>query len=125
MNRERRPRIETDVNLALTDLLLLAALMIGAALFWRAQRIRETALRVTRRHCEREEVLLLDQTVGLKRLRLRRDGEGRLRLWRFYEFEFTVTGGERYRGETLVAGDRVVRVTLPPHRFSPEPDQLH
>ena len=113
------------MNLNLTDLLLLAALAIGAALFWRSQRIRETALRATRRHCEREEVLLLDQTVGLKRLRLRRDGEGRLRLWRVYEFEFTVTGGERYRGETLVTGDRVVRVTLPPHRFSQEPDQLH
>lgn len=113
------------MNLALTDLMLLAALVIGAALFWRAQRIRETALRVTRRHCEQENVLLLDQTVGLKRLRLRRDGNGRLRLWRFYEFEFTVTGGERYRGETLVASDRVVRVTLPPHRFTREPDQLH
>mgnify|MGYP001953239713 CR=1 FL=1 len=31
------------MNLNLTDLLLLAALAIGAALFWRSQRIRETA----------------------------------------------------------------------------------
>lgn len=113
------------VNLALTDVLLLAALVLGAALFWRAQRIRETALRVTRRHCEREEVLLLDQTVGLRRLRLRRDQGGRLRLWRLYEFEFTVTGGERYKGETEVLGERVQRVVLPPHRFTREPDQLH
>ncbi|HBP70076.1 MAG TPA: DUF3301 domain-containing protein, partial [Alcanivorax sp.] len=35
------------MNLNLTDLLLLAALAIGAALFWRSQRIRETALRAT------------------------------------------------------------------------------
>ena len=69
-----------------------------AALFWRSQRIRETALRATRRHCEREEVLLLDQTVGLKRFRLARDERGRWGLWRIYAFEFTVTGGERYQG---------------------------
>ncbi|GAA5132592.1 DUF3301 domain-containing protein [Alloalcanivorax gelatiniphagus] len=113
------------MNLALTDILLLAALVIMAALFWRAQRIRETALRATRRHCEQEQVLLLDQTVGLKRLRPRRDEHGRLRLWRLYEFEFTVTGGERYKGETEVLGERVRRVVLPPHRFTREPDQLH
>ncbi|ASK35732.1 hypothetical protein CEK62_15750 [Alcanivorax sp. N3-2A] len=112
------------MNLDLTDLLLLAALVLGAALFWRSQRIRETALRVTRRYCEREDVMLLDETVGLKRLRLRRDNQGKLRLWRVYEFEFTVTGGERYRGETLVLGERVERVTLPPHRFVDEPDRL-
>lgn len=105
------------MNLNLTDLLLLAALAIGAALFWRSQRIRETALRATRRHCEREEVVLLDQTVGLKRFRLARDERGRWGLWRIYAFEFTVTGGERYQGETRLRGERVHSVVLPPHRF--------
>lgn len=110
----------------LIDLLLLGVLVLGAVLFWRAQRIRETALLATRRHCEREAVSLLDETVGLKRLRLRREAPGGpLRLWRFYEFEFTVTGGERYRGETLVIGERVARITLPPHRFVEAPDRLH
>ena len=105
------------MNLNLTDISLLALLAIGAALFWRAQRIRETALRITRQHCEREEVLLLDQTVGLKRLRLGRDDRGRWGLWRTYSFEFTVTGGERYQGETLVHGEHVRKVVFPPHRF--------
>ena len=105
------------MNLNLTDLLLLAALAIGAALFWRSQRIRENALRATRRHCEREEVMLLDQTVGLKRFRVLRDKQGRWGLWRIYAFEFTVTGGQRYHGETLVRGQRVHSVRPPPHRF--------
>lgn len=110
----------------LTDLLVLGVLVWGAVLFWRAQRIRETALLATRRHCEREEVMLLDETVGLKRLRLRREARGEpIRLWRFYEFEFTVTGGERYRGETLLIGERVARITLPPHRFVEAPERLH
>lgn len=113
------------VNLELSDLLLLAAFAVAAALFWRARRIHETAVRLTRRHCEREEVLLLDETVSLKKLRLRRDGGGRLRIWRLYTFEFTVTGGERYSGETRVIGDLVEKVVLPPHRFYPESDRLH
>ena len=113
------------MNLNLTDLLLLAALAIGAALFWRSQRIRETALRATRRHCEREEVLLLDQTVGLKRFRLARDERGRWGLWRIYAFEFTVTGGERYPGHTYVQAGHVQRVELPPHRYTPPPERVH
>ncbi|HEX5676525.1 MAG TPA: DUF3301 domain-containing protein [Alcanivorax sp.] len=112
------------MNLELTDLLLLSALVLGAALFWRAQRLRETALRATRRHCQQEQVLLLDQTVGLKSLRLRRDSRGKWGLWRCYDFEFTVTGGERYHGETLLIGERVSGVTLPPNRFTRDPDQL-
>lgn len=114
-----------SVNLQLTDLFLLFALAAGAGLFWQGRQVHEIAVRLTRRHCEREEVLLLDETVSLKKLRLRRDAHGRLRLWRLYTFEFTVTGGERYNGETRVIGARVASVTLPPHRFFRESDQLH
>ena len=57
------------------------------------------------------------QTVGLKRFRLARDERGRWGLWRIYAFEFTVTGGERYQGETRLRGERVHSVVLPPHRF--------
>lgn len=114
-----------SVNLQLTDLFLLFALAAGAGLFWKGRQVHEIALRLTRRHCEREEVLLLDETVGLKKIRLRRDERGRLRLWRLYTFEFTVTGGERYSGETRVIGGQVASITLPPHRFFDEPDQLH
>lgn len=113
------------MTLELHDLLLFALVAVVAGLFWRARRIHEGTLRATRRHCEREDVLLLDETVALKKVRLRRDRQGRLRLWRLYGFEFTVTGGERYSGEARVLGDRLEGITLPPHRFVDEPDQLH
>ncbi|MBA4719820.1 MAG: DUF3301 domain-containing protein [Alcanivorax sp.] len=113
------------MNLQLTDLLLLSALCIAAALFWRAQKIRESALLATRRHCQREDVMLLDETVALRRVRVRRDPGRGLCLLRCYSFEFTVTGGERYQGETRMLGPRVLSITLPPHRFSPEDQRLH
>ncbi|WP_133491036.1 DUF3301 domain-containing protein [Alcanivorax sp. 24] len=113
------------MNLQLTDLLLLSALCIAAALFWRAQKIRESALLATRRYCQREDVSLLDETVALRRVRIRRDpGQGWC-LLRCYSFEFTVTGGERYQGEIRMLGPRVLSITLPPHRFSPENERLH
>lgn len=116
---------DPDVNLQLSDLLLLTALAVAAALFWRARRVHETAVRLTRRHCDREDVMLLDETVGLKKIRLRRDKTGRLRVARSYGFEFTVTGGERYGGETRMLGELMEGVTLEPHRFHDEPDRLH
>lgn len=113
------------MNPELADLLVLTVVGVAAGLFWRGRRVHETTVRVTRHHCQREEVLLLDETVALRKIRLRRDHRGRWRLWRLYTFEFTVTGGERYSGETRVIGDQVENITLPPHRFFREPDQLH
>jgi hypothetical protein len=113
--------------LTLFDLLLLTLFALAGIWFWRAQEAREHALQATRQHCQREAVDLLDQTVALKKVWLRRDASQRLRLWRLYQFEFTVTGGERYTGHTEMLGPRVLRIELPPHRFvseAPE-ERLH
>ena len=64
-------------------------------------------------------------TVGLEKLTLEKDRHGKRRIARIYRFEFTVTGGERYPGHTYVQGGLVQRVELPPHRFTPDPEQLH
>lgn len=113
--------------LDLKELWLICLLGIAALWFWRAQGVREIALRATLQHCRDEEVNLLDQTVALRQIGLRRDTAQRLRLWRRYQFEFTVTGGERYRGHTDMLGAKVSRVTLPPHRFvcTPDESRLH
>ncbi|EKF74659.1 hypothetical protein A11A3_07563 [Alcanivorax hongdengensis A-11-3] len=113
------------MNLQLQDLLLVTAVVVIAALFWRAHGIRERALAVTRRYCERQELEFLDDTVGLERLTLDKDRHGKRRLTRIYHFEFTVTGGERYSGRTYVQSGMVQRIELPPHRYTPPPEQLH
>lgn len=113
--------------LTLSDLLLLTLFVVVAIWFWRAQGAREHALQATRQHCQQEGVDLLDQTVALKKVWWRRDASQRLRLWRLYQFEFTVTGGERYTGHTEMLGPRVLRIELPPHRFVAEAseERLH
>ncbi|MED5389380.1 MAG: DUF3301 domain-containing protein [Pseudomonadota bacterium] len=113
------------MNLDLMDIGLVTAVVVIAALFWRSHGIRERALIYTRRYCEREAVEFLDDTVGLETLTLEKDHHGKRRLTRVYRFEFTVTGGERYTGHTYVQGGVVQRVALPPHRYSPPPEQIH
>ena len=68
--------------LSLADLTLLLLCAAVAAWFWRGHGIRERALALVRRHCEKMDVLLLDDNVALRRLSLLRDAHGRRRLAR-------------------------------------------
>mgnify|MGYP001324489547 CR=1 FL=1 len=66
-------------------------------------RARELALGICRAACEQRALQLLDQTVALRRLRLRWTTEG-LRLRRTYRFEFSDAGAERYSGYLTLVG---------------------
>lgn len=77
-------------------------------LFWRdSLGAREQARAASSRACQQMGVQLLDDTVALERLWLRRDRDGRLKLERLYVFEFTDTGQRRQVGSVLLVGWRV------------------
>ena len=77
-------------------------------LFWRdSLGAREQARAASARACQQMGVQLLDDTVALERLWLRRDRDGRLKLERLYVFEFTDTGQRRQVGSVLLVGARV------------------
>lgn len=99
------------------DLSAIVALVL-AGLFWTdSLRARERALAAGRRACERYGVQLLDETVQFARLRLARDGEGRLRLQRTYTFEFSDTGDNRRHGAIVMLGGELGDVRLEPYRL--------
>ena len=76
--------------------------------FWRdSLGARELACAASSRACQQSHVQLLDDTVTLERLWLRRSGDGRLKLERLYLFEFTDTGLIRRVGSVLLIGWRV------------------
>lgn len=94
-------------------------LIILSGHYWRRGLIaKEQALRAAERHCEVMQVQLLDQTVYLRRLWLRRNQHGQLCLWRAFYFEFTMMGEDRYVGRVIMLGKRVNEVQLEPHRVS-------
>lgn len=88
---------------------LLLLVLLGLMLwFWQdSLRARERAREASALACQRSGVQLLDDTVALERLWLRRDRDGRLRLERVYLFEFTDTGATRRLGRLVMLGDRV------------------
>ncbi len=73
---------------------------------------RDAAIRAARLACQHQSVQLLDETVALVQIRPRRDGSGRVRLWRRYEFEFTDTGAQRRTGSLELLGPRVLATHL-------------
>ncbi|MCM2330492.1 Protein of unknown function [Geopseudomonas sagittaria] len=98
----------------LTVLLLAGSL---CAWFWHGHGVHEHALKLVRQACLREDVLLLDDNVAFRRLRLLRDRSGRLRLAREYGFEFTVTGEQRHPGRLVLVGRSPAQIELAPHPF--------
>ncbi len=56
--------------------------------------------------CRAQGLLFLDDTVALDRIRLARDGDGRMRLRRVYRFEYSDTGTNRRRGHGHAARRR-------------------
>ncbi len=94
--------------------LLTLLIFIAGAWFWTdSMRAREAALDAGRRACAAEAVQFLDWTVMLKHTRLGRDDEGRLRVKRLYEFEFSDTGNNRIKGSITLLGQELLALNLP------------
>lgn len=110
--------------LSLFDIFLMMLCVSVGAWLWRGYGIRELALKLARRHCEKLDIELLDQNVALHGLRLRRDQRGHLRLAREYGFEFTVTGDQRLAGCITLFGRQLGKVELDPHPFTPRDEEV-
>lgn len=93
-------------------LLLLSAIVV-LAWFWRdSMRIRELVLHRCRAYCNHHGYQLLDATVALSGLKLRRNRRGSLSLYRTYQFEYSIDGTERMFGQTAVFDNRIDYIHL-------------
>ena len=96
-----------------------AIILIAAGVFlWLdSLRARERAVKAGRAACERYALQFLDDTVSFSRIRLRRDGEGQLRIARTYTFEFSDTGNNRRHGAIVMLGGELQDLQLEPYRI--------
>lgn len=101
----------------LSDLLWLTLICGGLMHWWKAQQIKEIALKAVRRHCKELELQLLDQSIALRGFWLKRDDDGKVRVWRSYAFSFSSTGDDRYEGRISLLGRKVTGMQLEPHRL--------
>ena len=92
--------------------------------WWKSREAAQIALVAVKRHCKQLDLQLLDYYVAASRLKLRRDDRNNWRLWRYYEFEFSSTGDERYHGSVVVVGKSIQQIQLEPHRIQSAEDSF-
>ena len=101
-------------------------LILGALawLWFDSLRAREAAVRAARAACAAEGLMLLDDTVAISGLKPARDDDGRLKLQRVYDFEYSDTGDNRLQGSVVLLGHRVLLLNVG-LRIAPHVTTLH
>ena len=94
------------------ELLGLIVLILLGWLWFDSLKAREAAVRAARNACEAEGLLFLDDTVGIASIKPARDDEGRLKLQRAYDFEYSDTGNNRIQGGVVMLGHRVMLLNV-------------
>jgi hypothetical protein len=94
------------------ELLGLLLLFATAWLWLDSLKAREAAVAAAKAACVSEDLLLLDDTVAIARLRFARDGEGALCIQRTYGFEYSDTGNDRHSGSVVMLGSRVLVINI-------------
>ena len=88
----------------------LLLLLILMALFWlwySGAKAKEKAIQCVQIACRETDMQLLDGTIFLRKLWPSRMKSGYLGLLRFYQFEYTQRGAERFRGLIVMSSDRM------------------
>ena len=105
------PVSRRESALSLGDVLILFVIVGMAAFWWQQDVFRRRALALAKNACARADVQLLDDSVGLRRLRLRRSN-GHFIIERHFGFEFSPSGAARYSGQIVFHGSAVQAVDL-------------
>jgi hypothetical protein len=93
--------------------LLLLLVLFGLAGTWLVlSRARDRAVQEARWRCQQHGLQLLDETVGLSGVRLRRFHERRV-LERRYSFEVSIDGDDREAGHLWMVGNVLTALILP------------
>ncbi|MCG6117697.1 MAG: DUF3301 domain-containing protein [Aquimonas sp.] len=94
-------------------MLLLVCFGLGLYAWMRARDAAELARQHGARACEQAGVQLLDHTVALVKMGVRRDESGRLRVLRQYRFDYSRDGSDRMSGGLALLGLKLQWITAP------------
>jgi hypothetical protein len=93
--------------------------------WWHSDRIKSLAMQRVYQVCNEQQLQLLDQTMVLKGISLKRDDTGIVGIHRRYEFEFTTTGEKRHRGRVSLLGNTMLSLELEPYIIPESDHTLH
>jgi hypothetical protein len=89
---------------------------LGVWYWLKARELKDIAYKYAALQCRDLDLTVLDQTVALQKLALRRDARGKLGIYREYGFDFSSSGEDRYKGLVKMMGPRLQGVHLAPHK---------
>jgi hypothetical protein len=96
-----------------TNSLFILGLLAAIILYWvESLRFREFIIKMCRKICKESELQLLDQTVSLESLSLRRSISGWPCVHRVYQFEVSTNGADRLPGYVTLTGSMVTTVQI-------------
>ena len=85
--------------------------------WWDSRGVAEKAIQAAKKNCEQVGLTFLNDTVGWKKIRLKRNRLGRVQIQRTYFFEFASDMSQRYKGEVTMLGQGVSKITLDVYRI--------
>ncbi len=105
------------------EIVILTLLMVAGWFWLDSTRVREAAIALGKDACRRENLILLDYTVAIASIRIKRNRHGRFALRRIYNFEFSDTGNNRLNGTIILLGRELELLDLEKRYL--ETQQLH
>ena len=96
---------------------LLILLLLGMIYWWDTSAAKDRARLAAKQQCELQDLQLLDDTVALKKTRLKRDSRGHISFLRQFTFEFSSDGEQRTQGELHLLGEKMTHLHLEVHRI--------
>ncbi len=97
----------------------LFVILLSAFLYWLDSiRAKEIATTLSKEACKKVLLEFLDETVAIKKVRLRRNTKGQLSFYREYHFEFTSTGECRYKGIVKLLGKHLLDIEMEPYKIN-------
>jgi hypothetical protein len=101
----------------LSDVFIVLVLILLGWLWWLDRGFKQFAFLKCKKYCTQAGVELLDDNIQIKQLRLRKNTRGQWRLYRYFEFEFTSTFEQRYKGKLETLGRQIINIELDTHRI--------
>ncbi|HDN25902.1 MAG TPA: DUF3301 domain-containing protein [Thioploca sp.] len=99
----------------INSVILLILLGIVAWFWFDTQRSQEIAKAICKQTCGQLHLQLLDDTIALMRVRLKRNSRGRFSVQRTYQFEFYEQGSNRQQGTVIMRGITLELLEMPGH----------
>jgi hypothetical protein len=97
------------------EILLLILILLFAWFWFDSVTKREIAIKIGRELAGRCHLQLLDETVACKKMWLRRNSNGHVKLLRIYEFEVSADGHSRLACHLQLLGKQLQNWDIPPY----------